>query len=254
MKFFIVLGFIPLLSALPLHTYNYNYDLTQVRGMAERLIADLRALNADPDSAKIIRRIFAKNNKQCLKDMNDAILAIQEGAVLLENASGDIQNLVWKVENMVGLRDEALVVREVASIMRSLRPLLTKISPSSPTSNVCRSTADSTFDYLHSLSVILEDLSDNSQLAVSPELNRMLVYSGSVVAGVTGFLQELSSKTQEFQNACTGDRLSGMRAISALGDIMLNLADMVSTLGGLANGEDIRDGKKVAERIAVIDL
>ena len=27
----------------------------------------------------------------------------------------------------------------------------------------------------------------------------MLVYSGSVVAGVTGFLQELSVKTQEFQ-------------------------------------------------------
>ena len=45
-----------------------------------------------------------------------------------------------------------------------------------------------------------------------------------------------------------------MRAVSALGDIMLSLADMVSTLGGLANGEDIRDGKKVAERIEVIDL
>ena len=27
----------------------------------------------------------------------------------------------------------------------------------------------------------------------------MLVYSGSVVAGVTGFLQELSVETQEFQ-------------------------------------------------------
>ena len=82
----------------------------------------------------------------------------------------------------------------------------------------------------------------------------MLVYSGSVVAGVTGFLQELSTKTQEFHDACTGDRLSGMRAISALGDMMVSLADMVSTLGGLANGEDIRDGKKVAERIEVIDL
>ena len=80
--------------------------------------------------------------------------------------------MTLKVENMVGVRDEAVVVREVASIMRSLTPLLTKISPSSPTSNICRSTADSTFDYLHSLAVILEELADNNQLALSSELNR----------------------------------------------------------------------------------
>ena len=101
MKLLIVLGLVPLLSASPLQTYSYSYDLSNVREMSEILINDLRALNADPNSAKIIRRIFAKNNKQCLKDMNDAILAIQEGAVLLENASGDIQSLVLKVTMMM---------------------------------------------------------------------------------------------------------------------------------------------------------
>ena len=46
-----------------------------------------------------------------------------------------------------------------------------------------------------------------------------------------------------------------MRAVSALGDMMVSLADMVSTLGGLATGRDIRDGRKVAERIEVwLDL
>ena len=101
MKLLIVLGLVPLLSASPLQTYSYSHDLSNVREMSEILINDLRALNADPNSAKIIRRIFAKNNKQCLKDMNDAILAIQEGAVLLENASGDIQSLVLKVTMMM---------------------------------------------------------------------------------------------------------------------------------------------------------
>ena len=79
----------------------------------------------------------------------------------------------------------------------------------------------------------------------------MLVYSGSVLSGVTAFLHELESNTKEFTNSCSGERLSGMRAINALGKIMLNLADMVSTLGGLTNGEEIRDGGKVVEKIEV---
>ena len=40
-----------------------------------------------------------------------------------------------------------------------------------------------------------------------------------------------------------------MRAINALGKIMLNLADMVSILGGLTNGEEIGDGGKEVEKI-----
>lgn len=254
MKLLIVLGLVlsssPFLEGgSPFQPYNYQYELGQVRYMARILVANLRALNAHPNSARIIRKIFEKNNKQCLRDMNDALWAINEGAKLLENASGDIQSLVLKVQNMIGLKDEAEIVREVASIMRSLTPLLTKLTPESPSNKVCRSNSDSTFDYLHSLAVILEELSEDPQLAVHPELNRMLVYSGSVVAGVTGFLRKMRVKTEEFQDACTGDRLSGMRAVSALGDMMVSLADMVSTLGGLATGRDIREGRKIAERI-----
>ena len=78
----------------------------------------------------------------------------------------------------------------------------------------------------------------------------MLVFSGSVLSGVTAFLHVLESNTKEFTN-CSGERLSGMRAINALGKIMLNLADMVSTLGGLTNGEEIRDGGKEVEKIEV---
>ena len=177
MKLLIVLGLVlsssPFLEGgSPFQPYNYQYELGQVRYMARILVANLRALNANPNSARIIRKIFEKNNKQCLRDMNDALWAINEGAKLLENASGDIQSLVLKVQNMIGLKDEAEIVREVASIMRSLTPLLTKLTPESPSNKVCRSNSDNTFDYLHSLAVILEELSEDPQLAVHPELNR----------------------------------------------------------------------------------
>ena len=177
MKLLIVLGLVlsssPFLEGgSPFQPYNYQYELGQVRYMARILVANLRALNAHPNSARIIRKIFEKNNKQCLRDMNDALWAINEGAKLLENASGDIQSLVLKVQNMIGLKDEAEIVMEVASIMRSLTPLLTKLTPESPSNKVCRSNSDNTFDYLHSLAVILEELSEDPQLAVHPELNR----------------------------------------------------------------------------------
>ena len=125
MKLLIVLGLVPLLSASPLQTYSYGYDLTQVREMSEILINDLRALNADPNSAKIIRRIFAKNNKQCLKDMNDAILAIQEGAVLLENASGDIQSLVLKV-TMTMMIMTMMMLMMILMMMMMMTTMITK--------------------------------------------------------------------------------------------------------------------------------
>ena len=255
MKLLIVLGLLPLFNASPFLPSGYTgsdnigLDLGQVRNMADILMADLINLNADPNSAAIIRKIFAKNNKQCLRDMDDALLAIQEGTQLLEASAGEIQSLVAKVENMIGLKDEAQIVREVASVLRSLKPLLTKLAPKNPNSKVCRSSSESTFEYLRSLSVILEEFSEDRRLAVSPEVARMLVYSGSVVSGVTSVLQDLATSTREVQNACNGDKLSGMRAVSALGDFMLSLADMVSTLGGLANGKVIRDGKKVADRI-----
>jgi len=254
MKLLIVLGLFPFLSSSPLpeaggpfQSKNYLHDLGQVRNMAELLVTDLKALNADPNNARILSKIFKNDKMQCLRDMDDAILAIQEGTQLLENASSDIQSLVTQVENMIGMRDEAQIVRVVASIMRSLTALLTKISPNNPTSNICQSSPKYTFDYFRSLAVVLEELSQDPKLAVNPELNRMLVYSSSVVAGVTGFLEELSYKRQVLQNACTGDRLSGMRAISALGDLMLSLGNMVSNLDG--NGKIIRDGKKITERI-----
>ena len=262
MKLLIVLGLLPFFSASPFPPYSLPYggfdlsntkhfDLGQVRNMAEILVADLKALNADPNSAKIINKIFKNNNKQCLRDMNDAIIAIEDGVRLVDEASGDIMSLVVQVESMIGLKDEAQILKIVATIMRTLPPLLNKISPKNPASQVCRSSTDNTFSYLRSLAVLLEEFSDNPDLAITHEMQRMLVYSGSVLSGVTAFLYELESNTKELTNSCSGDRLSGMRAVKALGKIMLNLADMVSTLGGLANGKEIRDGGKVVERIVV---
>ena len=267
MKLLIVLGLFPLLPAAPAGGFgpavpavpefyrefhratnnNFDLDLGQVKILADILIAELRALDAEPSSASIIRDIFEKNNKICLRDMNDAILAIQEGTQLVEDASGDIQSLVEKVENMIGLKDETEIVREVASIMRSLQPLLTKISPDNPRGRICRSSSENTFDYLHSLAVLLEEFSNDPRLAVNSEMQKMLVYSGSVVAGVTSLLQDLDRSQRELQTSCSGE------AMSVLGKIMLSLADMVSTLGGISNGEVIRVGHKVTERIQVME-
>ena len=269
MKLLIVLGLFPLFSASPFHplyptgglgpannvflgSFNINHqDLGRVRVMADSLIADLRSLNADPNSASIIRRIFKTKNNVCLRDMNEAITAIQEGARLVENASGDIRSLISKVENLMGERDEAKTVREVASIMRSLQPLLTKIAPSRQELKICKASPDQTSAYLRSLAVLLEEISNNPQLPLGPDTRAMMVYSGSLVSGVTTFINQLRANAMEFQSVCSANRQFGMRGITALGNIMVNLADMTSALAGVRTGEEIRKGKLIAERIVV---
>ena len=254
MKLLIVLGLLSFLSASLIRPYPPTgprgrvYNLGQLTKIAERLTTELRNLDADPDSADIISKIF--NNDTCLHNMDEAILAIEEGAKLLEEASGDILIVTREVESLMRLKDEAEIVRKVASIMRSLQPLLTHLTPIKNT-QLCQSSTDQTSSYLRSLSIILAEISDIPKLAVNSEMKGMVIYSGSVVSGLTTFLLQLDRNTREFKNSCRGDKYSGIRAIKALGTIMVNLADMTAVMGGLRAGEEMREKSKVTERIVV---
>ena len=66
----------------------------------------------------------------------------------MEAAEGDIRTLSSRVGSLKGLRDEADAVREAASVLRALQPLLAKISPADPTSQLCSSSPDRTLAYL----------------------------------------------------------------------------------------------------------
>jgi len=219
----------------------------QARSAADSLISILRTLAADPKAASTIESAFSDENSVCLKSMDEAIEAIQEGTKLLSAAEGDIRTLTSRVETLMGLTDEAEVVREIASIFRALEPLLVKISPADPTSKICSASRDRTEAYLHGLAEVLHKFAEDLQTPSGVKL--VLLDSASILSAATAFLGQLRNQVTEFQNFCHPDKESSTKGIRAMGEIIGSLADMSAVLGNIRAATEIRKGNKITKVI-----
>ena len=165
----------------------------------------------------------------------------------MERAGGDIKTLIAKVKSVGALTDPATVVRAVADILRIVEPVVNKIAPDNP--SICAASPDQAFGSLRSLAAFVDELSYNNQLSLSAEGRRQLKDSASTISAVTTFLTQLRSTFSKFQQICTPDRQYNIQAISAVGDLMVSLADMFGTLGGVQQGEQIRKGKEYVNKV-----
>merc|ERR1712130_232945 len=192
--------------------------IADTRALSNQVQATLRNLAADPASAEIVNRIINDKDNICLGNLEDGIAGIESSTKLLERAGGDIKTLIAKVKSVGALTDPATVVRAVADILRSLAALVDELS------------------YTNSLSLTLEG-------------RRQLKDSASTISAVTTFLTQLRSTFSRFEQICTPDRQYNTMAISAVGDLMVNMADMFGTLGGVKQGEKIRNGKEYVNKV-----
>jgi len=254
MRLLIVVGLLPLFSTSPLfpapintQTGLYsNKDLgLQARTEANRLISTLRELAQDPTSpaSQTIRNVFNRDNI-CLNNIEEAVQVIQDGSSLVEATEGDLRSLGSRLESLIELTDEEEVVREVASIFRSVEPLITKISPARSSSNIC---SDSPEAYISSLSVLLQELSENSQL--QPLDRGTLAESAPILDTVTTFLSELSTKTKNFENVCSTGEEASDRGVRVMGEILDSLADLAERLGNNRVAEEISKRKGIPDQI-----
>jgi len=250
MKLLIVVGLFPLLSASPLFKPEVglysNQDLGfQARTEANRLISTLRGIAQDPTSpaSQTIQNVFNRDNI-CLNNIEEAVQAIQEGSSLVEASEGDLRTLSSRLESLTRLTDEAEVVREVASIFRALEPLITKISPAKNSIKICSGSPEA---YISSLSALLEELSENSE--IQSQARGSLAQSAPVLNSVTTFISRLRSQNTDFQNVCSTDEESRNRGISAMGEILGSLADMAARLGNTRVAEEISKRKGIPDQI-----
>lgn len=245
MKLLIVLGLVPLFSALPF----LNQDLgTETRTLTDALSNSLIALSSEPNAFKAIDRIFHQNNT-CLRNIGEVIEAIQETTKLVESASGDVESLSQKVNRLSEVSGEAEIVSQVADILRSLEPVLEKLSPVIPISRGCATSTENTMTYIRSLAVIMHELSYDPEISQSQGTRNMFHKSGNILSGVAAFLDNLKTQSEELQNFCFPSKDSTTKGIKALGEIMGSMADMFSSLGDYKTGEQIRQGKFMAQKI-----
>jgi len=223
----------------------------QARRQADSLISTLRDLARDPRASKALDRVF-NNDAVCLKNMEEAIQAIQEGSRLMTAAERDLNTLISRVEGMMKMTDEVKVMREVASLFRLLDPLLTKLSPNNPSSKICAASSESTSAYINSLAVMMNEFSGDFQLVSSPQARGMFAETASILVATNGFLRNLKTQTKEFQNSCFADKESTVRGVRAMRNIIDSLADMAGTLGNLNAAEEIRKADTVTDEIVTM--
>merc|ERR1711884_106510 len=234
--------------ASSLRTIGLSTDIVQqTRSLADSVKSTLRSLAKDPDSAVIIQKIIRDKDNVCLNSLEEGIAGIETATQLVEKAGDDIKSLISKVERFTKLKDPATVVKEVAAILRILEPLVKNITPTNP--EICQATPAEAFGSLRSLAVLVDSLSSTYQLNLSPEGRALLKKSGSTISAVTTFLTQLRETFSRFEEICTADKQYNLEAVSAIGDLMVHLADLAGSLGGVKLGESIRKGKVFTERI-----
>merc|ERR1712154_428774 len=198
-------------------------------------------------SAVIVNRIINDKDNICLKDFEEGIAGIETATKLLENAGDDIKILIKKVNSIGALKKPATVVRAVADILLILEPVATKLAPENPV--VCEATPDEAFGSLRSLAALVDELAYTNKLDLKDEGRRQLKDSASTISAVTTFLTQLRSTFSTFEEICTPDSEYNIKAISAVGDLIVNLANLFGTLGGVQQGEQVRKGKDFVNKV-----
>merc|ERR1711892_569863 len=73
-----------------------------------------------------------------------------------------------------------------------------------------------------------------------PRTREELKDSAKIISGVTTFLTNLNKSFTKFDKFCTSDKEYNIEAITSIGEMMTNLADLFAVLGGITDAEEIR--------------
>jgi len=220
--------------------------IADTRVLSNQVQSTLKQLGSNPISADIINQIINDKDNVCLGSLEEGIEAIETGTKLVESAGDDINALNEKINSFAALKDPATVVRAIADVLRLTEPAVTKITPENPLTSVCSSTD---FGSLRSFASVIDELSNSKKLALGFSVRAQLKESARIISAVTTFLNQLKPTFSKFTQICTPDRKYNIQAISATGDLMVNLADLFGTLGKIQQGEQIRKGKEFVNKV-----
>jgi len=221
--------------------------ILDTRYLSNQVQAMLRELAANTTTAGIVKRIIDDKDNICLGTIEEGIAGIEAATKLVERAGDDIKILIKKVKSFRALTDPATVVRSVADILRLVEPVVTKLAPESPV--ICEATPDQAFGSLRSLAALLDEISYTNQLDLTKAGRQQLKKSARTISAVTTFLTQLRETFSSMKEICTTDKEYNTQAISAVGDLVVNLADMFGALEGVKQGEQVRKGKEYVDKV-----
>jgi len=218
-------------------SFNSGSIVWQTRQLAEYSKDMLRQFEKDPIAAPYLDRILA--GSECITSIEDAIVVIDTSVRLLEDAEPEVLRLVSTAGFMQETSDIETLVRVSADIVRQLGKLVPKLAPKDP--QICGSTPEVSFSVLEEVGAVLDDISNDDRIELTSSGRDELKTSGDVVRAVIGFVKDLGNSFNGLEKEkCVSDRDSNVRGISAIGEMLLSLANMFETFGGSEDAEGVR--------------
>ena len=120
--------------------------IEQTRTQADTLKNTLRSLARKPEAAPILEKVFAGKN-DCIKNIDQAIEAIERSTKIFENAGTEIKLIVKTVQDFQNIKDTPKAVRQTAKIIGLLDALIPKLTPST---SGCQASSSDVFESMQS--------------------------------------------------------------------------------------------------------
>merc|ERR1712128_244671 len=193
----------------------------QARTQADALKKTLRSLARKPEAAPIFEKVFAGNNSDCINNMDQALEATE------------IKLLIQNVQGLQAITDTPKAVRQTAKIIRLLDVLIPKLTPSS----ICQTTSGDVLNSMNSLGALVNELSSKEDVYYTTHGRQTLKTSAKILSKVTKFLTKESHF--KFDHFCTKDKAYNKEFISNVGNMMNDLADLYTGLGGVTAASEL---------------
>merc|ERR1719188_256492 len=207
--------------ALPVSARNINEAdgfIGQIKRMTKTVKSRLEQLSTDPAAVSYINKVINDKDNICLSSLQEGIATIDSVTKLVENAGPDMNNLI------------------------------NKISPRDPFS--CKASPAQAFGSLRSLTSLLDELSYTT-ISMSRTERQMMKESSQITAALTVFLSNIKDDFARLKKICATEKQYNAEVFNAIGDMMVNLADMFAVIGRSKTGEEIREGRAFVQKVVV---
>ena len=204
-------------------------------------------LTKKPEAAPLLEKVFA-GRTSCITNIEEAIEAIETTTKMVENAGPELKMLVEYVQEFSKIENISMseVVRQSAKIIGLLDALIPKLSPSSSS---CKPSSAEDLLSMRNLKSLLIDLSTNDDLYYTPQVRQTLTNSADILSKATTFLEKESHFT--FEHFCTEDLDHNKEFIGAVSNVMGDLVELYTELGGDIAVKGIRKQQDFTKKILV---
>merc|ERR1711892_899556 len=203
-------------------------------------------LAANPSAAQYMKKTFQVGD--CVKTVEEAIAAIEDGASIIEGAEPELTKLISTLSGLDDTAEIIEVTKTSVDVLRQLETLMPKLAPANP--DICGSSFEVAFETLQTVGDILNEISEDNLLELLRVTRLELKISREIVVSVNIFLKKLRQSVSDLGTNCTTDKGYNVMALKAMGSMLNDLADLFRDLGDQEGEKEIREKTKFTAKIA----